>query len=296
MSINLPNVFTMQFSAQVEVLLQEQGSKLRPHVMSGTHVGKQASPVNQVGAIAAQPVVSQSAPKNRTDATMTRRWVFPQSFEVDQSIDTFDQLRTIVDPKTAYAHNASLAFGRQVDDLLITATTATAYIGETGTGTEAFDTTNYQVANNFGASAAVGLTVAKMIEIKRIYRKAFVDLENDPATMVIGSTQESNLLNQTEVVSTEFNSRPVLVDGQVRQFLGFNIVVSERLAGGGSGNDRTLLSFVRSGMYLGVWSDMQSDAHQRFDLQGNPWELTTTGTWGATRLQQGKVVTCLARE
>src|SRR5262245_60873642 len=129
MSANLPNVFTIQFSTNIELLLQEFGSKLRPHVMSGQHVGKQASPVNQFGAIAAQPVVSRFAQKTRTDAAVTRRWVFPQSFEIDQSIDTFDQLRTIVDPKAAYAHNAALAFGRQIDDLIIAAAPGTAQIG-----------------------------------------------------------------------------------------------------------------------------------------------------------------------
>lgn len=299
MSVNLPNIFTVQFSTRVELLLQEKGSKLRPYVMSGSHVGKQASPVNQVGAIVASPVVSRFEPKTRTDATLTRRWVFPNSFETNQMIDSFDELRTIVDPKAQYAENAALAFGRQIDDLLIAAATGTSNIGETGSGTESYDTTastsgGAEVAAAFGASASVGLTVAKMIEVKRVFRSKFVDIEGDPLTIVMGSTQEGNLLNQTEVVSTEFNDRPVLVDGMVKRFLGFNFIVSERLSV--ASTVRKVISFAKSGLYLGVWKDMESIADRRTDLQSNPWQLTTMATWGATRLQQYKVTSVLCAE
>ncbi|HVP57328.1 MAG TPA: phage capsid protein [bacterium] len=301
MSVNLPNVFTQQFTNLVELLLQEKGGKFRPYVKSGTHVGKQASPVNQVGAIAATEVVSRFEPKTRTDASLTRRWVFPRSFETNQLIDTFDLLRTIVDPKASYGENAALAFGRQTDDLIINAAHGTSYIGETGTSTEAFDTTattsgGMKVANDFGASAAIGLTVEKMVEMKRAFRAHFVDLEMEQPCLAIGSTQEANLLNQTKVVSTEYNDRPVLVDGKIVRFMGFHLIMSERLLGGGSGSDRQLIAFVQSGMYLGVWQDMESITDRRTDLQGNPWQLTTMGTWGATRLQQGKVGQILARE
>lgn len=300
MSVNLPNIFTVQFSTRVELLLQEKGSKLRPFLMSGTHVGKQASPVNQVGAIVASPVVSRFEPKTRTDAVLTRRWVFPSSFETNQMIDSFDELRTIVDPKAQYAENAALAFGRQIDDLIITAATGTSNTGETGSGTESYDTAastsgGAEVAAAFGASASVGLTVAKMIELKRVFRSKFVDIEGDPLTLVMGSSQEANLLNQTEVVSTEFNDRPVLVDGSVKKFLGFNFVVSERLTLASAGV-RRVISFAKSGMYLGVWKDMESIADRRIDLQSNPWQLTTMATWGATRLQQYKVTSALCAE
>lgn len=295
MSVNLPDLFTIQFSSNVELLLQEKGNKLRPHVASGSHVGKQASPINQVGAITVSEVSSRFAPKVRTDAPLARRWVFPTSFNVDQSVDTFDELRTIVDVKSAYAENATLGFGRKIDKLLINAATATSAIGEQGAGTEAFDTTNYRVAETFGASAAVGLTVAKLIEGKRILRKAQNDLDTDPLALVISATQESDLLNQVEIVSTEFNDRPVLVDGRLTQFLGFNIVMSEQLNSTDSDTLR-VLAFVKSGMYLGVWSDMQSDVHRRYDLQGNPWELSSMATWGATRTQQGKVIDILCKD
>ena len=296
MSENLPSLYTTQFSTNLEMLLQQEGSKLRPRVREGAHVGKQASPVNQIGAIAAQAPTGRFAPLGRVDATFTRRWVFPIDRELPQLIDSFDELKTIVDPKSAYATNASYAVGRAWDDEVIRASFATAYIG-TDAGsltTETFNTTNFQIASTFGSSAASGLTVAKLIEARRIFRHYHNDTERDALTLVVGSQQESDLLNQVQVVSTEFNDRPVMVDGRVTRFLGFDLVYSERLST--ASNVRNCIAFVKSGLYLGTWRDMVNTATIRYDLSSQPWQLYTGFSFGATRTQPGKVLSILCTD
>src|ERR1700687_766141 len=129
MSETLSKLFTTQFSTNIELKLQQMGSKLRGRVREQTHVGKQASPINQVGAIQMKAPAGRFSPKNRTDADFTRRWVFPQDGEIDQLIDSFNELRTIVDPKSMYVENAANAVGRGWDDAIIAAFFGTAQIG-----------------------------------------------------------------------------------------------------------------------------------------------------------------------
>lgn len=291
MSENLPSLYTTQFSTNLELKLQQFGSKLRGKVNEGFHVGKQASPINQMGAIRARAPAGRFAPKERADAEFVRRWVFPVDREIDQLIDSFDELKTIVDPKSQYVSNAANAVGRDWDDCIITAATADATIGvDAGSlSTESFDTTNHRVADTFGSSAASGLTVAKLIETRKRFRHYHVDLETDQIALVIGSQQESDLLNQVEVVSTEFNDRPTLVDGKVTRFLGFDIVYSERLPTYTT-TTRGVLAFAKSGIYLGVWRDLVNRASIRNDLSGEPWGLFTAWSRGATRTQAGKVI------
>lgn len=291
MSENLFKLYTTQFSTNLELKLQQMGSKLRGKTKEGFHVGKQASPINQVGAIQLKAPAGRFAPKNRTDADFTRRWVFPQDGEIDQLIDSFDELKTIVDPKSIYTENASNAVGRGWDDAIIAAATGDAQIGQDagGLSTETFDTTKFQMAVTFGSGAtASGLTVAKLIEMKRIFRHYHVDLDSDPLTLIIGSQQESDLLNQVQVVSTEFNDHPVLVDGRVTRFLGYDIVVMERLPIVTT-NVRGVLAFAKSGMYLGLWKDTTNRVSIRNDLSGEPYDLYTSASFGASRLQPGKV-------
>ncbi len=291
-------LYTTQFSTNLELLLQQMGSKLRDKVKEGFHVGKMASPINQVGAISLKAPAGRFVPKNRTDSELVRRWVFPQEGEIDQLIDSFDELQTIVDPKSMYTENAANAVGRAWDDNIINAATGTAYTGQDAAGltAETFNTTNFQISESFGSSAGSGLTVAKMIEAKRILRHYHNDLETDPLTLVIGSQQESDLLNQVQVVSTEFNDRPVLVDGQVKRFLGYEIVVSERLPQTTAGSVRGVLAFVKSGLYLGMWKDVTNRVSIRNDLSGEPWDLYTSVMYGSSRLQPGKVLQILCAD
>jgi hypothetical protein len=295
MSVNLPSHFVSEFSTRVELLLQEKGSKLRQFVSTGTHTGKQASPVNQFGAISSSTPQGRFAPLVRTDAPASRRWVAPQDQDVMQMVDKFDLLRMIEDPKPAYAQNAALAIGRWFDDLIIDAALGTALIGETGTGSEAFDTTNYSIAADFGAAAEVGLTVAKLIEAQRIFMNANVDIEMEMPTCVISPRQHANLLNQLEVTSRDYQSRPVLESGRVREFMGMNFVVSNRLDLVNT-DDRACFAFVKSGLHLGVWKDMTTTIDERKELSSQPYQLYTCATAGATRLEQGKVIRILCDE
>ena len=293
MSENLSKLWTTQFSTNLQLRLQQMGSKLRGRVMEGFHVGKQASPIQYIGPVQLKAPAGRFAPKNRQDADFMRRWVFPQDGEIDQLIDSFDQLKTIIDPKSQYVTGAANAVGRGWDDALIAAAFGTASIGQDAGGltSETWASLNaaYVVGVTFGSTANSGLTVAKMIEAKRIFRHNHVDIEAEQLTMIIGSKQESDLLNQVQVVSTEFNEKPVLKDGNVDSFLGFKIVVSERL-GFATTNVRQIIATVSTGMYLGMWKDNTNRVSIRNDLSGEPYDLYTATSYGASRLEPGRTV------
>lgn len=296
MSVNLPQHFVTEYSTKVELLLQEKGSKLRQFVTEGTHSGEGASPVNQIGAVESQTPAGRFQPMGRIDPAVARRWVHPSDREVPQLVDKFDQLRLIENVTGDYVRNAAFALGRWMDDLLIDAALGTSATGKTGTGTETFDTTNFSIAANFGASGDVGLTVAKLIEAQARFEEANVDLEMEPPTLVISPRQHANLLNQIEVVSSDYNVKPVLgTDGQIKNFLGFNIVKSNRLDAVNT-SERACFAFVKSGLHLGVWKDVSSRIDERPDLSGVPWQLYSCTTAGATRLEQGKVIRILCQE
>lgn len=293
----LYQLYTTQFSTQIELLLQQRRSMLRGKLKEGFHVGKMASPINQIGYLSAKAPAGRFANLDYQNADFYRRWVFPQDVEIPQLVDNFDIIRTEVgNPQSGLVETATAAIGRAWDDSVIAAQAGTAYLGQDANGltSETFNTTNFQIASTFGSSSASGLTVAKIIETRRILRHYHNDLEMDPACLVIGSQQESDLLNQVQVVSTEFNDRPVLVDGRITRFLNFEIVYSERLATAAS--VRTTFAFVKSGMYLAMWRDMYNKISQIDTKSSLPWQIYTSSTYGSTRLQPGKVIEILCSD
>ena len=289
--------FTAQYSSTLELLLQQETSVLRPHVTTyGGLVGKMASPVTQYASVTMKAPRGRFSPLDHVQPTSIRPWMFPQPGELVELIDSFDQLQTIVDPTSGYVRVASAATARYWDDGIISAATGARQIGTdiASLTTDTFSTTNFQVASTFGSSSASGLTVAKIIEARRILRHYHNNLEADPPTIIIGSQQEADLLNQVQVVSTEFNERPVLANGRIQSFLGFNFAVSERLSV--SASVRTVFCFVRSGLALGLWKDMENNIDQRVDLSGRPWQIRTATMFGPVRTQAGKVVSILCSD
>jgi hypothetical protein len=304
MSDGLIDLFQTQFSTLLRMKLQQKTSRLRGTVETGTHTGaKMASPIQFVGAMQMRVPEGRFAPKRNTPQDYSRRWIVPIDKESDQFVDNFDQLKTPIDPKSQLVARAASACARDWDDEVIRAATATATIG-TDAGsltTEAFDTTNFQVAGAFGASAAVGLTVAKLNEARRILEHYHVFEDGESATLVIGSNQHADLRNQALVTSSDFNKNGgVLVEGIVTRFMGFNIIVSERLPTitdkNSASNQRGCLAYVRSGMYLGFWQDLKTEVLRRPDLSSNPWDINTMHSFGATRTELGKVIQIAAAD
>lgn len=289
--------FTAQYTSNIEMLLQQMESRLRGKVSEqGGLVGKMAAPVTQYGSVVMKAPKGRFAPLDHQQPTSMRPWLFPVPGEIPQLIDSFDELQTIVDPKSAYVMAAGAATGRYWDDGIIASAFATRQIGtDIGSLTsDSFVTANFQVASTFGSGSASGLTVAKLIEAQRILRHYHNDLRADPPVVVIGSQQVSDLFNQVQFVSTEFNDKPVLVDGEPTKFMGFEVVISERLAIASS--VRNCIVAVKSGLKLGMWRDMENRISIREDLSGHPWQLLTSTMYGAVRMQPGKVVSILCSD
>lgn len=292
-------LYTTQFTANMEMLLQQKVSKLRSYVRTGAHVGKMASPVNQIAPFAYGAPSGRYAELNRTDMQFDRRWVTPQPKEFMTLLDDFDLLQTIVDPKGPIAQSAVAGANRAFDDAIIQAALGTAQVGEDAASltSESFDSTNLSLADTFGASGATGMTVAKLNEARRLFIKNHVIEEGEAdnqLVLVIGSQQQSDLYNLATVVSSDFSAAyaPEFdANKRVIRFMGFDIVTSERLAT--SGSDRKCFAFVKSGLYLGLWQDHMVNITPRWDLSSQPWQFYSKLMFGATRLMQGKVVQIL---
>lgn len=283
-------LLTTQYTTLLELLLQQKMSKLRGTVSTGMHVGKMASPVQQIGVLSVRAPAGRYSQINFDIPNYTRRWVFPTDRELAVPLDTFDELRTIVDPKAAINETVAAAYNRFFDDLIIAAFNASASTGVDASSltTETFDTTNARVADTYGASASTGISYAKLTEAWRIMRHYQVDLDAEAPMLLIGSRQEDELKKLVEVANTDYNPGGAVQSGTIPRLAGFNIMVSERLPV--ASNIRTCFAWVKSGMYLGMWKDMSVKISNRDDLSSQPWQLYSMASAGATRLQQFKVI------
>lgn len=313
MAEGLYQLQTEQFTANLQLGLQQQTSILRGKVAEGSHVGKQASIVDYVKPVAMAAPAGRFAFGNRTDNSYSRRWVTPVPKELFQEIDSFDKLVTVEDPQSALVSGAGAAVSREWDDRIISAAFATVLISNSdGTVTTQETWANAQngltgsntgltIKDTFGNnSTSIGMTVDKMIEARRLFRHYHVlnqEMQPGDLTMIIGSQQEADMMKLVELTSSEFNSQRILekgtIDGQM--FMGWNFNVSERLTTTAdpvtsNANCRQCIAFVKTGLYLGAWLDTENIITRENAFSGAPWVIHTMMSSGATRLEPGRVL------
>lgn len=289
MSQNIPTHYAQQYASTIELLLQQRGSRLGGSVTPMPITGaKAAVPVDQIGKVEATKRTTRYPSLVPADTPTDRPWVYPSDYDWNDLIDSIDKLRTITDPQSSYAQNGTYALGRAQDREIVAAFFADRKTGETGATTTSFLAAN-QIAVNYSAAGNVGMTVAKMREAKRLLMAAEVDLDNDPLSMPVTAKQHDNLLAEMQVISTDFNEKPVMMEGKITRFLGINLLHTELLANDATPYRRVPV-YAKSGMCLATWNGITTDISQRKDLAGLPWQVYVYGTFGSTRKEELKVV------
>jgi hypothetical protein len=277
----------IDYKSTVEMLLQQRGSKFRNAVMTDSFHGKSGVAVNQIGAVNAQKRTTRHADTPLIETPQDRRWVYPVDYEWADLIDDQDKLRIIADPTSPYAVNGAMALGRAMDDEIITAATGTSKTGEDGS------TSTTLPAAQTATTTAGGLTIAKLREAMQLLIAAEVDVDNEELYCAIGAQQHDDLLGETQAVNLDYTNTPVLVNGRIKSFMGFNFIDSQRLAL--SGTNRTVVCWAKSGIVLGVWNDIEAQISERADKSYST-QVYVKGTFGATRTQEEKVVAITCSE
>lgn len=280
-----------EFSQNIQMLLQRDG-RLGSLVQRGTHNGKQASPVDQIGDLFAEERLARNVESNIQDIDYDRRWVRPRDWSITTLVDSIDRLRNMNEPDSNIAMAMQKAMRRREDQAIIDGALGDNLTGEEGTTTTAFD------ADNIIPDSATGLTVEKLREAKEILENNHVEFGMEDVTMVITPRQERNLLEETEITSADFNTVRALVNGEVDSFMGFRFVkVADFLEKSGEtlglpidGSDiRGCFAFARSGLHLGHWQNVQTRIDE-IPRMHHATQIATNATFDATRLEEGKVV------
>jgi hypothetical protein len=208
------------------------------------------------------------------------------TYEWADLIDDSDKVRMLIDPTSTYAQAAAAAMGRAMDDSIISAATGTSKTGSSG------GTSTDMVSGNIIAHGSADLTLAKLIQAKKILDEGSVDA-SIPRYIAVAPAQIEALLGTTQVQSADFNSIKSLVQGEVDTFMGFKFIMSTRLAV--ASNIRTCFAWAEDGLKLAVGKDVMAKIDERAD-KSYATQVFYCSTFGSTRMEEAKVVSVLCDE
>ena len=286
MSTQITTAFVQQFSANIQMLSQQMGSLLRTAVDVESVNGEKAF-FDQVGAASAVLRTSRHADTPLVDTPHSRRMVTMSDYEYADLIDDQDKVRLLADPTSTYSRAAAAAMGRAMDDVIITAALGTAQTGKDGSTSTALPS-GQKVAHG-----SAGLTIAKLLSAKEILDANSVD-PSITRHIVVSPKQISDLLNNTTVTSSDFNTVKALAQGELNTFVGFNFIVSNRLTTD-SNSDRQVIAFASDGIKLAVGKEPSARIDERAD-KSYATQVYYCQSVGATRMEEEKVVEIACNE
>jgi hypothetical protein len=289
---DIPEYFPTEFGTNWDHQCQQKMSKLSDLVTIDKVRGKEKTG-NKIGPSEMTRVVTRAGDTNITDIDLEKRWLRPYPHEKADLFDEWDQefLGDIALPNSETIQSHAMAYGRTLDKTIIEAAVGTAYNGETGTNGVVLPSTQ-KVAVNYvesGGTTNSGLTIAKLRAAKFIFDDNEVD-EDDNLTIAVSAKQLQDLLQTTQVTSSDFNSVKALVNGTIDTFMGFKFKrVSKSFFAYNSGTDvRNIVAFAKSGIRL---SDAGRKVHVdvRVD-KSHSLQIRTVASIGGARWDEKKVV------
>lgn len=296
MPANSNVLYSQQYQSATELVAQQ----LRPRFVGlftpMTAVGQTATVVNLVDVGEAEDRNELYTPMVPSDVVHSRPWVYPVNCDKMVLFDSIEQMQTNANPQSEYVSGIVSAINRKEDGEALRAFFANRNVGQSGTISEAFGTfngnsTSRVISVDVGGTAS-GLNVEKIQALLESMRSVEVGLdEGEEISIAISPKQERNLMNEIEVISSDFTMKRIMDSGTMvgSGYMGINWVLVNKYLLDGTGYER-VPAWTKRGMSFCTWNGgMNTAVSQREDLRGRPWQAYGQGHYGAVRRDEKRV-------
>lgn len=279
MSISLSNAFVTLFDAEVKQAYQGK-AMLVPAVRQRRGVEGSTVKFPKVGKGVATVRVPQTdiTPLNVGFSSVT---LTLSDYNAAEYSDIFSQAKVNFDERQELVQVVAGAMGRRQDQMILDALNASS--------------TSLTVANSIGG-ATTNMNIAKLREAKRLMDKN--NVPPDGRNIIIHGNGLANLLSETSVTSSDFNSVKALVQGELNTFLGFTFhVLGDRSEGGlpiDGSLDRTCYAFHKDAVGYGEGIAMRTEIN--YIAEKTSWLVNEVFSAGAVAIDDEGIVKITCRE
>jgi hypothetical protein len=279
MSISLSNAFVTLFDAEVKQAYQGM-AKLVPAVRQRRGVEGSTVKFPKVGKGVATIRVPQTdvTPLNVSFSSVT---LTLSDYNAAEYSDIFSQAKVNFDERQELVQVVAGAMGRRQDQMILDALAASS--------------TSLTVSNDIGGSDT-NMNITKLREAKRLMDKN--NVPPDGRNIIIHANGLANLLSETSVTSSDFNSVKALVQGELNTFLGFTFhVLGDRSEGGlaiDGSLDRSCFAFHKDAVGYGEGIAMRTEIN--YIAEKTSWLVNEVFSAGAVAIDDEGIVKITCRE
>lgn len=282
MSFQVTEAFVQQFSANFVHLAQQETSRLGSRVRVESGIVGESKKINRIGATAAQRKTTRHGDTPLIETPHSTRWIDLDDYEWADLVDQLDKKKMLASPDSEYLKAGVAAMNRSKDRVIYDAARGAA---RTSSGTTALPSAQ-KIAHG-----STGLTKAKIIQAKKIFRGNEADEENgEQLYFTYTDVALEDVLGDTTLTSSDYLAVQMLQSGSAKgRWMGFEWVPYQNVATGDAGATYYLEAWAKSGVALGVGAEIMTRLTERADKSYalQPYACMSIG---AVRIDDAKVV------
>lgn len=270
--------------------LQSRESFLGKTVVARGMISGSSFTVNKIGSSAMREVTGRYQDKSAQDIAHETRIAYMVDYDFGPFVvDAFDLPKLAADPTYKYLELGMAAVERQKDTVIYRALLdgSLTRSAEGGSVTTTSLPAGQQIANG-----GTGLTKAKVIQAKALFRQNKADSRYEPGTklyIAYNSHSVRQILSDTTLTSADFMASKFLENGEVGNWCGFEWIPYEDLDVPSANVARTV-AWTSTAVHYGIGMNVKTDISENKAKRGHPMEVYGAMSIGATRENELKVV------
>lgn len=289
-SPTITTAFKTQFHDSYILALQQMTSRFMGTVVNRGMINGSNFTVNNTGSVEAQEVNGRYQDKKPQNPDHSTRLVYMQDYDVGPiPIDTFDLPKLSADPTSKYVQMLIAATMRRADKTIYRALLDAALTRSAEGGPV---TTTSIPAGQQIAAGGTGLTKAKVIQAKSLFRKNKADTKDNPGVrlyLAYNADAVRQILSDTTLTSADFLAARMLENGEVTNWCGFEWIPYEDLDAPAANTARTV-AWQSTAVHFGTGLAVKTDISENKQKRGHPNECYSWFSQGAVRQDELKVV------
>jgi len=299
----IDTAFAQQYGSMIYILSQQKKSKFAPRVRRETVSNAKDAYYDRLGEAEVEDITTRHPSTPLNEIPNTRRRVTMTDSHTNALLDHQDKLKMLIDPTSEYAQVQSMALGRKIDDKIITAALGTAAAGVDGTTSVLFKdesvsingdgtvTTLGTAATAAGSGSVSDMSLSKMLIMSRLFHDQDVDAEI-PRYWAATPKDFEDMLDLTEIGSSDYNTIKALVQGGFEYYMGFNWFYSTRLLEDSTGTANRTIAWAQDGIIYASAEEITSKIDERADIS-YAYQVYSRMSCGSVRMDGDKVHECM---
>lgn len=287
MAYSIDTIFADAYNALLHHTAEQKGAKLKG-LFQEEYAKGEVHFFDRIGTASVGEITSIGDDIIPQNLDYSRRGAILRGFDSAEFVYDIEKLKMLADPTNDIVKRITNALDKNYDTVVMNAILGSALTGHAGGSTQAFDTSNNQIAHG-----STGLTLEKILQGLRILEAAGVDTDRSDMYLICDPRGKEDLMALSTMTSNDFQNNKILTGKSFPQIRGINIISTNIVPAQSAGSVFRAVLVTGDAVKIARGMEKKIDISIRKDKKDQPVQIYAKEFFGAVRMEENLCVDIL---